>query len=224
MRFFFSVNRRRRRGVHAKKRLHAGHHIREWFWPSMGWLGLARWMEIKMKRTPGSAHKLALGFALGAFVSFTPFIGLHILLGAFLAWIFKGSIWTSALGTIVGNPWTFPFIWAWIYKLGNFILHVEDPTKFSEVVHTVTSITLKTLWQNLTLYWESILWPMTVGGVPTGILVGLGFYWAIRFNIASWRAARALHMQHKRSARHKSRTTMKEKVISKIAPTKEEEQ
>lgn len=216
MEFFFSVKRKRKRGVHAKKRHHPHHHVREWFWPSMGWVSLARWMEIKMKRTPGSAHKIALGFACGAFVSFTPFMGFHILLGAGLAWIIKASIWVSALGTIVGNPWTFPFIWAWAYKLGNFILQVENPTKFSEVMNTITAIdSFEVLWQNLALYWDSIIFPMLVGGVPTGILVGLAFYWAIRFNIESWRRARAIHMQHKRQSRSRGRRAAS-RVIAKF--------
>lgn len=218
MSFFFSVKRKRKRGVHSKKRDNIFHHLREWFWPSMGWIGLARWMEIKMKRTPGSAHKVALGFACGAFVSFTPFMGLHILLGAFCAKIFNANIWVSALGTIVGNPWTFPFIWAWSYKFGNFILNVQNPAHFSEVMETITSIdSFEVLWQNLELYWDSILFPMLVGGAPTGILVGLGLYWAIRFNIESWRKARAIHMHHKRQFRKK----IASRVISKFKNRKD---
>ena len=33
---------------------------------------------------------------------------------------------TSAIGTAVGNPWTFPFIWAAIYRTGAFILGDVD--------------------------------------------------------------------------------------------------
>lgn len=214
MKFFFRAKNKRKRGIHSKNRYHPLHHLREWIWPSMGWRSLARWMEIKMKRTPGSAHKIALGFACGAFISFTPFMGFHILLGAAIAWLIGGSLWVSALGTIVGNPWTFPFIWAWSYKLGNFILNIENPVHFSEITNTIQNInSLATLWKNIEFYWDTILLPMLIGGVPTGILVGLIFYWAIRFNIQSWRKARELHMQHKRQSIRKRMTS---KVISKL--------
>jgi len=221
MKFFFSVKNNRKRGVHAEKRYHIFHHLREWFWPSMGWVSLARWMEIKMKRTPGSAHKIALGFACGAFISFTPFMGLHILLGAGVAWLIGGSLWVSALGTIVGNPWTFPFIWAWSYKFGNFILGVENHIAFSEVMGTIKSIdSFQTLWKNLSFYWDTILLPMTVGGMPTGVLVGLAFYLTIKFNIESWRKAREIHMKLKRKLHKKSGRKMASKVISKFKKNK----
>ena len=46
-----------------------------------------------------------------------------------------GNLIASALGTAVGNPWTFPFIWAWIYTVGYWILGGEAnpylPTEFS---------------------------------------------------------------------------------------------
>lgn len=201
--------------MHSRKRSHALHHLREWFWPSMGWTGLARWMEIKMKRTKGSAHKIALGFACGAFISFTPFMGFHILLGGALAWILGGSIWVNALGTIVGNPWTFPFIWAWSYKLGNFILGIHNPAEV-DIMGTLGHVdSVGALWETIRLSWDGILFPMLVGGTPTGILVGLGFYWAIRFNIESWRKARFIHLQHQRKKRHK-KETKPGKIMSKM--------
>ena len=56
--------------------------------------------------------EVAAGVAAGAFTSFTPFMGLHFLFAALFAWAIRGNLLASALGTFVGNPLTFPFIWA----------------------------------------------------------------------------------------------------------------
>ena len=83
-------------------------------WPEMGWRRSSRYLMVRIGRLPGSGQAIAGGFAWGAAMSFTPFIGLHILLSAIGAWVSRCSIVAAVLGTIVGNPWTFPFIWIWL--------------------------------------------------------------------------------------------------------------
>ena len=38
------------------------------------------------------------------------------------AFVVRGNYLAAAIGTAVGNPWTFPFIWAGTYRLGSFML------------------------------------------------------------------------------------------------------
>ena len=57
---------------------------------------------------PTRRTKIAIGFAAGVFVSFTPLFGLHIVLGAALAWLVRGNIVASLIGTLAGNPVTTP--------------------------------------------------------------------------------------------------------------------
>ena len=77
---------------------------------------------IQLKRLKGTPYSIAAGFACGVAVSFTPFIGLHLVLAAITAWIIRGNVVSSAIGTIVGNPWTFPFIWVAVLSTGRFLL------------------------------------------------------------------------------------------------------
>ena len=72
---------------------------------------------LKLVRVKDSQDKLAVGFACGSMVSFSPFIGFHFLLAVIFAYIFRGNIVASLIGTFVGNPFTFPFIWIFIYKI-----------------------------------------------------------------------------------------------------------
>ena len=39
-----------------------------------------------------------------------------------IAYIVRANIVAAAIGTVAGNPWTFPFIWLWTYWLGRKIL------------------------------------------------------------------------------------------------------
>ena len=70
---------------------------------------------IRLKRLQGTPYSIATGFACGVAISFTPFIGFHMILAALTAWLIRGNIIASAIGTIVGNPWTFPFIWLAVF-------------------------------------------------------------------------------------------------------------
>ena len=53
--------------------------------------------------------------------SFTPLIGFHFILAAFIALVLRGSLLASAAGTMVGNPLTFPLIWMATFKVGNVL-------------------------------------------------------------------------------------------------------
>ena len=70
------------------------------------------------------AAAIALGVALG----FSPFLGLHLVLALGLATILKVNRLDAALGTFVGNPWTFPPVFALGYRLGRTLLH-QDPRR-----------------------------------------------------------------------------------------------
>ena len=94
--------------------------VRTFFWPKTGWKRASSYFFHRLARIPGTPYTLAAGFAFGAAASFTPFIGLHFILGGVLAWIIRANFLSSAIGTAVGNPWTFPFIWVGIYEFGKF--------------------------------------------------------------------------------------------------------
>ena len=77
-------------------------------------------ISLSLKRLKGSPSELAVGLSSGIAVSFTPFIGLHALIALSLAWILRGSMAAALIGTLFGNPWTFPFLWYISIELGNF--------------------------------------------------------------------------------------------------------
>lgn len=92
--------------------------IRAWLWPRGGFQRTGRYVWRRIARIRATPHGIAAGFAAGAAVSFLPLPGLHFLLGATLAIATRGSVIASMIGTTLGNPWTFPFIWLGAYKIG----------------------------------------------------------------------------------------------------------
>ena len=80
-----------------------------------------KYISLSIKRIKGSPQALSLGLATGVSISFTPFIGLHALLALFISWVIGGSMAAALIGTLFGNPWTFPFIWYLTYEIGQII-------------------------------------------------------------------------------------------------------
>jgi len=69
-------------------------------------------------RISSAPHDVAAGAAAGVAVSFTPLVGAHITLAILAAVLLRGNVLAAVLGTIVGNPLTFPFFWGISYQVG----------------------------------------------------------------------------------------------------------
>ena len=81
-----------------------------------------KYILVNLKRMKGSSHEIAIGLACGISISFTPFLGLHALLAITLAWALRASMAAALIGTLFGNPWTFPFIWYFSYEIGKLFI------------------------------------------------------------------------------------------------------
>ena len=163
--------------------------IREVLWPRAGWKRAANYVRHRIARIDGTPHAIAAGFACGAAISFTPFLGLHFIIAAFIAWMVRGNIFTSALGTAIGNPWTFPFIWASSYNLGINILGWEATgdimARMGEIFSRFTVVDLvRSPVVVLGPFLEIVFLPMLIGGILIGGLLWFIFYW-ITFKVVS---------------------------------------
>src|SRR5687768_11738955 len=90
--------------------------IRQGLWPSMGWGRTLRYYRHRVFRTGDSTYRITAGLASGMAVSFSPFIGTHVGQGLALAWLLRASLLASFIGTALGNPATYPFIFWAAYK------------------------------------------------------------------------------------------------------------
>ncbi len=140
-------------------------------WPSIGIKRTMRYYWLRLVHHPASSQNLAAGFATGAALSCTPLLGLHLILAAFICFLFRLNIWSAALGTVFGNPWTFPFIWSFTYFLGNIFF--SDSSKILDL-HTLN-------WSSLIEDPWHIFIPMLVGSIPLAIFVWIASYKILSF-------------------------------------------
>ncbi len=155
-------------------------------------------MHHRVARIPGTSYALAAGFASGAAMSFTPFVGFHFILAATFAWIIRGNILTSAMGTIVGNPWTFPFIWVATYETGSWLLGWEaQENMWGGMMEAANQVTfggffvdpLKAL-APVAPYFHSVFLPMLLGGMVLGAIAWGTFYWPIYKLVSEYKRKR----------------------------------
>ncbi|MFQ5773315.1 MAG: DUF2062 domain-containing protein [Kiloniellaceae bacterium] len=164
--------------------------VLDFLWPRRGWRRASVYIAHRVSRLPGTPYGIAAGFACGAAISFTPFIGFHFAGAALLALLVRGNLVASAIGTVVGNPWTFPVIWAWIYTLGQWLLGGEAISDLPETLslHYIFERPLE------------VLWPMTVGGIPTAIVAWFAFFWPVRGAVAEYQLVRRRRVRRKAKA------------------------
>ena len=142
-------------------------------WPRNSWSRSTKYFGKRVLRLTATPHAIAVGFAAGAFASCTPLVGFHFLTGFGLAYVVRGNLIASALGTSIGNPLTFPFIWASTFQIGQWILHGRTSDADPHQVHQrfqegLFEKSFDSLWP--------MLKPMFIGAVPLGIVVSTVSY------------------------------------------------
>ncbi|WP_321338835.1 DUF2062 domain-containing protein [uncultured Cohaesibacter sp.] len=159
--------------------------IRVLVWPRRSWKRSGVYYIKRVLRLTGSPYAIAAGVAAGVFTSFTPFLGFHFIIAWTIAFLIGGNLLAAAVGTAVGNPLTFPFIWSATYSTGCLIL--GQPIMH----HKIHALQNGLLSQSLSAILPTIK-IMAVGAIPVGIAVALIFYYLTRH------AARTY--QHRRKA------------------------
>lgn len=177
---------------------------RDFVYPRKGWRRALSYLGHRVRRIPDTPHRIALGFAAGAFVSFTPLFGLHVLAAVALAWAIRGNVLAALIGTLIGNPLTFPLIAPMALTLGRLLLgHRAHGGDFGSISHAFTQAG-EGLWQGarsllgyaspdwgkLGAFFEDLMLPYFVGGLGPGLAVAALCYGIVRPLVAAYQAAR----------------------------------
>ena len=184
---WFNKRVRRRRGVHKDKRRGWQAHGTEMLWPSMGWRAFGRYMVLKILRLADNPHRVALGVAVGVFVSWTPLFGVHNLLIILLCWILGASILAGLAGSFVGNPWTLALMWWSSYEIGQRVLGLNHV----KVLKVLESLTLDKLWAQLWPLLRDVFLPTLLGAGILGLITGALSYWLVLVMMKAYSARRA---------------------------------
>ncbi|MEQ9448058.1 MAG: DUF2062 domain-containing protein, partial [Rhodospirillaceae bacterium] len=114
--------------------------------------------------------------------------------------LLRGSIIASAIGTVVGNPWTFPFIWVGTYEVGKLMLggngEVEGSRPFLRMFGGLYR-SISTFDGDLfALEVLPTFLPMFVGSLPVALIVGIASYFVLLKPIRAFH-----HLRQERKAR-----------------------
>lgn len=161
-------------------------------WPSIGWKRTFTYTQLRLIRLKGSTRSIATGFAFGAAISFTPLPGSHIIGAGMLSLLTRGNILASLVGTLIGTPWTFPFMWWAAYKTGDFAFQLFG----AKIVEMPKDLTWAFLVDEVTHHPMDLIVPWVTGGF---ILMTLS--WPV-FYILSYRAVDNLRKKYRRQHLH----------------------
>ena len=161
-------------------------------WPRVSWRRSTLYYVKRMLRLSATPYAIAAGCAIGAFVSFTPFIGFHIVISVALAWLIRGNFIAAAIGTSVGNPLTFPLIWTSTYRLGHMILSGEQAVASPPLGRHFLERSIENL--------SPILKTMSIGSLPLGFLTGMVIYAIVYKSVAAYQKNRRRRLKDRRAA------------------------
>ncbi len=117
-----------------------------------------RFLKMKLYRIRDFPESVAIGLAWGVSVSFTPLLGFHLIICYSGTVIMRGNLIAATVGSVIGNPWTFPFFFYLSYKLGlNFIFSPLENYEFN----------LSFLMQNF----NQLFFPTLLGSLPIAIIM-----------------------------------------------------
>ncbi len=76
-------------------------------------------------------HKIALSFAVGVYISISPFFGFHTILAIAVSFIFKLNKLATITGSWMNNPWTLAPVYYVDFKIGSILIgnHVDFKLK-----------------------------------------------------------------------------------------------
>jgi len=133
------------------------------------WCIKLRQLVARLKELEGDPHHIAMGMAIGVFISVTPTIPFHTILAVAMAFVLRGSKIAAAIGVWFSNPVTVPFFYLGSYKVGTILLCRSST--FNPEYESITELL------NLGIV---VTGAMIVGGAILGFLPGVAVYFITR--------------------------------------------
>jgi uncharacterized protein len=166
--------------------------LRQFLWPREGWKRATLYLWRRTVRLQGSPHNIALGLAVGGFISANPLLGTHILWAGLIVYFIGGNFLAAVAGTWVGNPFTFPFIWIATYSSGSLIMGGNG--RLSELPTLSFGLIID---KPLELF-QPVILPMLVGSLPVGLALGVATYYPSLWAIKIYQKRRGFRIEKKR--------------------------
>jgi len=156
---------------------------------------IRRWLD-QLLHTHDTPQRTAAAYALGVFFGFSPFLGLHTVLGLIFAFTLNLNRVAVLLGIYSNLPWILPAYYTLATMLGAAILRVQVPPgllkDLSEALTDASWADFRHLAHALT----PLLW-----GFGLGSLIG-----AVILAIVAYRVALAMVIAHRRHVENQAQS------------------
>lgn len=155
-------------------------------------------------------HRIALGVAIGIFVTWTPTLGFQMLIALALSWLLGANKLVGLPFVWISNPLTLGAIYYPNFALGRWLLsgHHERP-RFTQILLVSGDSWIETWVLRVQAWWEAtyhVLAPLWLGSLTVATVLGLTTYVAIRYAVVAYRKALELRREHRRQLREERKT------------------
>jgi len=139
-----------------------------------------------------SPQRIALAFAVGVFLAFSPFLGLHTFLGLGIAFLFGLNRVAMLVGLFVNNPWTLVPIYGVATYLGGLVVGFPGQISLPELGWN--QLWNANFWTGLFSQWR-ILIPTLTGSLILSVIFA-----ALSYPLALYLVKHAREYQSQRSS------------------------
>ena len=158
-------------------------------------LRVRRWLETLL-HTHDTPRRTAAAFALGVFFGFSPFLGLHTILGLAFAFVFNLNRVAVILGIYSNLPWILPAYYTLATLGGAALLRVDvPPGLLQEFTTAVTGISWSE-FERVARTLTPLVWAYTVGStIGAVVLAAIAYRASLTMIEAHRRHVAARHPQ-----------------------------
>jgi hypothetical protein len=140
----------------------------------MRWLRRTGQILLHVEDSPS---RVALAFALGVFIAFSPLLGIHTGLAIAVALLFRLNKVAILAGAWTNNPWTIAPMYSAGTFLGGFVLGVS-PTSLGEIDWSLSG---PAFYASLGSGLRPLVLPFVVGNLALGAVAALVSFLGLRF-------------------------------------------
>ena len=166
-----------------------------------GWEKLKGWF-IHLLHLDDSAHRIALGVAIGTFVAATPTWGIQMILVVGLAWLCRANKVAGIPMVWVTNPATNVPIYSLCYVIGRALVGGPGWDEIKQAIAGASDSGLNWwewgYWSQMIKCWLALMWdaaaPLWVGTCVVGAVAGAIMYVTMFYLITFYRRHHARHL------------------------------
>ncbi len=125
-----------------------------------------------------SPERVALAFAFGVFLAFSPLLGLHTILALALAFVFGLNRVAVLVGSFINNPWTLVPIYAAATYLGGTL--IGFPERETLPSFGIRQLSDPKFWTQLAGQW-TIIKPLMLGSTILSIICAIVSYLVVLY-------------------------------------------